>query len=659
MNRAVFAALISVILSGCSIESPCGQDYHYNKNDECVIDSDIECGASLLNCSALPGIANARCNQDSEGKSVINKKCSVQYCEDNYHLTTGFFDPEGSINANGDVINYCVKDTAKECGSKKIDCTAIEGGSNAACVEGICTFDCQAGFHSAENKCEADSEKACGPKQTDCSAIIGAADTVCKDGKCVIESCREHEGYSLFGGQCVLVQACTNDAQCIQGVVTDARCIEHACVALGCKNGYHLYEDSCEEDNRSHCGFSRDDCTNISGAYADCIEGQCKATECKLDYHMTAIGCVEDSDKACGPEMTDCTKEVGTVSSCIHGKCSINDCQAGYHPVLTSCEKDTDHACGKNALDCTSIPHGTGSCKNTVCVYQCDTGYHLENNACVQDTWTACGAKAESCKNQIANSNKGSCVDGKCVLSTCQSGYYKTHDGKCVTCYQGDLKAVASNGVYVNNDIYCINGSLYMDENITSVTMNNLESLSYITSQSVIDYAAIGYPYDAIQNLKSAVFPNLRSIKGIFLSFNKGESFTLPYVESLEFMVIWGVKLIDLPSLKRITGDIDCHPSSSNNYFQMVNCIASCEIDLSADVIKTPLLSSIHMSNTCMYIGEPGKNNKWTSFPSSISIEPEYCIIDFYVASDTSPLYEVLKKYYIKEGLECPTFLAD
>ncbi len=84
----------------------------------------------------------------------------------------------------------------------------------------------------------------------------------------------------------------------------------------------------------------------------------------------------------------------------------------------------------------------------------CDSGMHSKNGYCVDDTTTECGDNAENCEEKPWW-NTGKCMKGKCVYTSCATGYHTEKKG---TCTQDTQKACGKDVVVCGSDQICKNG---------------------------------------------------------------------------------------------------------------------------------------------------------------------------------------------------------
>jgi len=243
-------------------------------------------------------------------------------------LTFGFLGGCGSDDENTSAKNCAIScGTHGSCNTKTGACECEMGFSGTDCNE------CAAGFYPQGNACVADQCKinsdcedgvACNGHET-CEGGFcrAAAPVMCGNGSCMepYGECACEAGYHFAGTGCLLDE-CTTDAQCSNGLVCDGdeRCIANTCqvgapVSCGshgtcqepgatctCDDGYHLSGTQCLKDTCT----SNEECDDglVCNGEETCVGGSCE--------NGTAVSCVEneecvepDGTCACAPGYID------------------------------------------------------------------------------------------------------------------------------------------------------------------------------------------------------------------------------------------------------------------------------------------------------------------------------------------------------------------
>ena len=436
----------------CSAQA-CVVGYHRVEKDglgECVADTAHACGASMVDCSTRPGWKDGKC-QDGQ--------CYVEVCEREYYLIED--------------ERVCEPNDAKHCGyEEKVDCIANEGWVVSDCVNGECrALGCAEGYHLKESTCVKDTPEACGAQEISCVSLKGwdAAQTSCEGSRCSVSGCVEGFRLSDSSDDKLNGKTCTSnmEAACgpqevdctatVPGWETGS-CNEGVCVPETCVVGYHMDENgACVADDTEHCGGVDRNCHEIMGVHeVACEAGKCRISACLVDYHLEDHEpdayvaekiCAVDTDEACGPEMVKCEGTIANTSSekCENAKCVPVSCSGAYHlsEDQTKCEKDTELACGSYDNNCLEREGWkTANCWQETCEAKlCEPDYHLKKvavgligtktvNICIKDSDTACGRFERNCKNMTGTEFGGTCVNGECVASKCNKGYYLNNNTK-------------------------------------------------------------------------------------------------------------------------------------------------------------------------------------------------------------------------------------
>ncbi len=368
------------------------------KVSQCVSDTTKSCGTTMKDCEVLPGWKQGNC---------VDGKCSAIMCLDNYHLNE----------------NECVHDDIEHCGGhdEMFNCTLLEGWDDGECILGKCNANkCISEYHVAEKKieesnpeesnpvpetnepqyiCELDTELVCGREKTDCTSLDGYLSGECQSGTCIIKECKE---------------------------------------------GYHIYNNTCYKDDESHCGGHEEEnnCTRLDGWKSGiCENRECIATSCLDNYFFNNGACSKNDTANCGSKGYNCATKVegwstGTCSS--EGKCVVSTCKSTYHIYSGSCEKNNDDNCGRHGMSCyKNIPSGAESatCTSVNGTYQClpstcKSGYHmyyLSPKICEANSTSNCGAHNSMCSTSSkTGSTAVTCVTstGICNATSCGSNYH-------------------------------------------------------------------------------------------------------------------------------------------------------------------------------------------------------------------------------------------
>jgi len=168
----------------------------------------------------------------------------------------------------------------------------------------------------------------------------------------------------------------------------------------------------------SAIGDAAVDSPSCPGAMADC--DQDPSHLCEINLNLDPLNC-----GACG-------NACPASAQCVGGACKLQ-CQplwADCNGVLSDgCETDLDleENCGACGKACGPVPFGHPICWDTVCYTGCDEGRkdcdHVYDNGCEIDRLNDvanCGDCGTVCSFPNA---VPSCVDGKCGIGSCKSGW--------------------------------------------------------------------------------------------------------------------------------------------------------------------------------------------------------------------------------------------
>ncbi len=416
----------------------CATGYHAD-NGTCVEDSDTACGAAKVNCKALDGWADGKCN---------GGRCEASNCKENYCLS-GTTCVDGSYNSRA-----CGVDGGA-CGT----CGTDEACSNGECVQSSCGENVC--FYMGAS-CQNDATH-CGSTCTDCNTANNAASGTCTaSGDCEITTCAAgyHRVTNASGkyacvlntsNACGAVDAteapidCNNANNAASGVCNS----DGSCTILSCTTGFHLDNTlRCVEDDENACGAHAIDCEAQDGwATANCDGGTCKPLTCDSGYHTTTDNkCVPDSPTACGSETNTCYSQGVALAFCNNGNCYIASCNDGY---LVNNNESCELSCGGSICTTASIENSTAvECTENVCVVSaCATDYHIssDNRTCELNTAEACGSPTNTCSGKYNTCENATCCQNNSTTTTitsedCCSGlscWKKSSNYRCATSKPG------------------------------------------------------------------------------------------------------------------------------------------------------------------------------------------------------------------------------
>ncbi len=131
--------------------------------------------------------------------------------------------------------------------------------------------------------------------------------------------------------------------------------------------------------------------------------------------------CTEKDTSSCENFITNWVS-----GKCENELCIVDQCEQGFKPAT---DKKT-------------------------CVSACEKGQHYDNDAqsCVPDDIFNCGATDYVCKDNVAQWTDGSCINGICTVSACETGY-KVTDNKCVSNCTVDEHYDSEQAKCVANDV--------------------------------------------------------------------------------------------------------------------------------------------------------------------------------------------------------------
>ena len=377
-------------------------------NGACINLND-HCGTQCLNCSTANNASSGYCQ---------NGACVITACANGYHLTASA---------------TCEIDTATACPNGRatgvVDCNAFEYTESSICEDRQCKAKtCKDNAHIEGNICVPDTLGACGANKTNCSLLPGWRAGKCEAGVCVATACRT--GFCLTPyGQCTNAQSnstCGIDGGAcqfcnIKQVCSAGSCVDKQCVGNVCQQKTEAgQEDICKNDD-THCGSNCQDCntfaSNVTAGVCN-TQGYCKATACKRGFHLYNNTCEIDDVTHCGSNRDKCDK-ANAMNYCNDGKCSYT-CHSNYHNYMDQCELDSLENCGTHDNKCNDVANAWNSCNGGICSFTCKDNYHNYDDICEADSLEHCGSHGYSCN--IENAKNSSCRGGECVF-TCNDGY--------------------------------------------------------------------------------------------------------------------------------------------------------------------------------------------------------------------------------------------
>lgn len=236
-----------------------------------------------------------------------------------------------------------------------------------------------------------------------------------------------------------------------------------------CRPGMNLGNVDCSKEIKNAFIAQKTRTCNSSGKGYD--YGQCNVVKCASGYHAIENNCIVPT---CPPnknlESIDCKDEIkhatkaeksktcsSSGDSFTYGSCNLLSCEEGYEISENSCIPER---CTPNevlgSIDCKDeIPNSSVAEKSKLCnsagdgyeygkcnLLSCENEYLKANNTCVSQACTPNEKLGQiDCSSEIPNSSKAeksmACNSqgigydyGKCNLSSCESGYYKSKN-KC------------------------------------------------------------------------------------------------------------------------------------------------------------------------------------------------------------------------------------
>ena len=441
-------------IPGCSVEG----------EEKCVDTDTVGIRITCINqkwvpAFCAPGGSCADNTCDSAGKcengdqfcayvDTLNQSVSAT-CIDNQWVSQ--YCPEG-LACDGNTCGSTQTDDVTQCGSTKVNCSSsVAGWQNGVCHDGQCEArDCISGYHLYGNTCEINDDTHCGTHENSCTAGVSIENSTavsCKPetGICEVTSC--HSGYHLYDNTCEInddthcgthENSCTASVSVENSTAVSCKSETGICEVTQCNSGYHIYDNSCEINDDTHCGTHENSCTagvSVENSTAiACVQetGVCEVTGCDSGYHIYENTCELNDETHCGSHENSCTPGVSVENStsvaCVPetGVCEVTQCVAGYHIYNNDCEKDDNDHCGSHEDTCTttmfagseSVSCDTGTCIVTSCNESDGSGYLFCNNTCINKLSDNdnCGSCGHPCTGFAV------CKDGVCVEHTCGDG---------------------------------------------------------------------------------------------------------------------------------------------------------------------------------------------------------------------------------------------
>jgi hypothetical protein len=149
----------------------------------------------------------------------------------------------------------------------------------------------------------------------------------------------------------------------------------------------------------------------------------------KTQYYDSSTGACANSDTTnCGQKGYKCVEHLSNWKTgvCTNNACVVQTCNDGYAPINNECKAD----CG------------------TTKYYDSTTG------ACVDSDVNNCGQKGFKCSQNVTNWSNGTCSNNVCIVTSCDSGFKPSSDGKsCVS-------NCSNTQYYDSEQAKCVNSTL-------------------------------------------------------------------------------------------------------------------------------------------------------------------------------------------------------
>ncbi|MBQ9394683.1 MAG: hypothetical protein IJU23_04090 [Proteobacteria bacterium] len=426
-------------------------DKEHSFANQCEADDLNHCGSHTNDCTRISGWKTGSC---------YDKRCIAEECAPGYHRAP-FIDSNnkeamtceedesckpGEVLCPGSCIN---PNTNKEfCGadpscSSYIPCSDFEDCVEGKCVQSSCPHEGESICTiNEQNLCiniHGDDPNHCGACGASCSDTETAKTDGCSDGKCIY-FCKENliNCGSDTEPLCLSPDQLKSDplhcGKCNAKCKNNELCQDGKCIVNSCKNNECLYNNSCT-NHKEHCGTQCINCNTANHAATGICEenGTCRITSCATDYHLTPEGtCAIDSATACPNGKSSGTVNCNTIDqytkagNCVKGFCQATECQANTHLKDGKCIADTLTNCGVSEVNCSQLAGWkTGKCENGKCVSTtCKSGFclnSLQNQCTSVQSSSTCGTHGGDCQacNPKQVCSAGSCVDKQCEGNVC------------------------------------------------------------------------------------------------------------------------------------------------------------------------------------------------------------------------------------------------
>jgi len=229
-------------------------------------------------------------------------------------------------------------DDTEHCGLACIECASPGPHGTVACVAGLCTVTCEAGYTECEGACvnlTTDPDN-CGH----CGGVCGSG-LVCSGGQCIQNPCPT--GQHLCGRDCVSdtdIAHCGRECEpCPDPEHGTPTCNGISCGVV-CDQGYHACGTDClSNTSPNSCGSRCEPCPLPPGGHgtATC-DGMTCGIACESGYHACSGDCVSNDDPAhCGSRCEPCPAPENGVAVCRNGTTCAFECKPGYKPCLDRC----------------------------------------------------------------------------------------------------------------------------------------------------------------------------------------------------------------------------------------------------------------------------------------------------------------------------------
>lgn len=255
----------------------CSSGYHKYENT-CEENSDAHCGDHNTECSykVVPLSTSAKCSTSGV--------CEATKCESGTTLSGGkcICKTGTHLNEKGDA---CEEDSLEHCGSYEVSCNAetVPFGKELACEKGQCvakscvdnatrsttnqTCSCNNKSHAYGNTCELNDDTNCGEHSRACDAKASPLSSAFK---------------------------CSTAGNCQATTCVENAYMNYTMKTCSCKNNYHVYDNTCEENSDKHCG-GHDEVCDVSkvanSTSVNCTSGKCVATKCESGYRVVGGKC--------------------------------------------------------------------------------------------------------------------------------------------------------------------------------------------------------------------------------------------------------------------------------------------------------------------------------------------------------------------------------